>query len=129
MDGFYSFNDKFEPAGNDTFIRAIRTYFIRENGDISVSAFKCRNGGVSVTRSNNELMAKAISFMKYNFEGAMACFPVLLCCGSGITSVHKPSWINENHWELFGDGNLSRLSERQIEDIINGISLVPDIYG
>lgn len=115
-----SFEIPFVQSDNDKYIRAVRLNLIRRNGDISACAFKSNRGGVSVTRSNSALLDRALLYMKLFFEGKMAVFPVALCAKEHIYEKHSPSLgHNLHHWELYGDSDLSPLSDEQIDALIN----------
>ena len=58
--------------------------------------------------------------MKSNFEGLMAVFVCSVCAKSRIYEKYSPSpGYNLHHWELFGDKELSSLSDEQIGTIID----------
>ena len=122
MDAYSSFETPFQYSEKDCYIRAIRENMIRKNGDIKRSAFISNRGGVSVTRSNDELYEEAMGYMKTHFHGYMGVFSTEICDFAEIVQKHKPSpGHNAHHWELFGDENGAELSTMQIAAIIEHI--------
>lgn len=120
MSEFSSFETPLEYSDYDKYIRAIRFNLIRRNGEISAGAFKSNRGGVSVTRSNEILLNRALSYMKSHFEGEMAVFPTKVCSKNGVYEKHSPSsHRNLHHWELYGDKNLDPLTDEQIDAIVD----------
>ena len=119
MQEFNSFETPFEYSERDRYIRAVRFNLIRRNGEIKAGAFKSNRGGVSVTRSNDVLFNRALSYMKLNFEGKMAVFPVKICSMASIFEKHSPSKSNIHHWELCGGIDCSGLNEEQIDQLID----------
>ncbi|MBR1685404.1 MAG: hypothetical protein IJ708_09740 [Clostridia bacterium] len=119
MGAYSSFETPFQYSDQDNYIRAIRENMIRKNGDIKRSAFRSKRGGVSVTRSNDELYDEAIGYMKTHFQGYMGVFQTSVCDSAEIAQMHKPSpGHNAHHWELFGDEDGAELSTMQIAAII-----------
>ena len=120
MHEFSSFEIQFDQTDDDKYIRAVRFNLIRRNGDIKAGAFKSNRGGVSVTRTNNVLLNRALAYMKSHFEGEQVAFPVTVCSENDIYEKHSPSpGHNLNHWELYGDKNLNALSDEQIDALID----------
>ena len=125
MEEYSSFELPFQYSDQDHYIRAVRENMIRKNGDIKGCAFKSRNGGASVTRSNRELLEYAIGYMKAHFDGVMAVFEEKLCAKVRIYEKYSPSLgHNLHHWELYGDIEESALSDEQIDSIINACVLM-----
>ncbi|GEM_PF-4182288 len=120
MAEYSSFELPFDYTDQDQYIRAIRYHFIRRNGDIKAGAFKSHNGGVSVTRSNDLLLSRALTYMKAHFEGRMAVFPQASCASAEIFEKYSPSpGHNLHHWELFGNRECGELTEEQIDTLID----------
>ena len=120
MSEYSSFEATFDPSSRDSYIRAVRFNLIRRNGEIKASAFKSNSGGVSVTRSNEILLNRALSYMKSHFEGEMAVFPTVVCGKNGVYEKHSPSpRHNLHHWELYGDEGLNPLTDEQIDAIVD----------
>ena len=119
MGTYNSFELPFQYSENDMYIRAIRRNMIRRTGEIKISAFKSNKGGVSVTRTNDVVLDKAITYMLLHFEGMMASFPVTVCKKNNIHEVHSPSpGYNLHHWELYGDLQRNEMTIAQIAAII-----------
>ena len=124
MDAYSSFEIPFQYSDQDCYIRAIGLNMIRRNGEIKDSAFKSKKGGVSVTRSNDDLFDYAIAYMKSHFDGVMASFMENVCPVAGIYEQHSPSpGHNHHHWELYGSAEKIELTDDQIDKIIDGIVL------
>ena len=122
MGTYNSFEIPFQYSNQDHYIRAIRLNMIRRNGEIKDSAFKSKKGGVSVTRSNDELFDYAISYMKSHFDGVMASFSARICSAADIYESHSPSpGHNLHHWELYGSTEGTELTDDQIDMIMDGI--------
>ena len=119
MESYNSFEIPFQYSDCDQYIRAIRLNMIRRNGEIKDSAFKSKKGGVSVTRSNQNLFDYAIAYMKSHFDGVMASFAEDICPTSGIFEKPSPSpGHNIHHWELYGSSEETELTDEQIDKII-----------
>lgn len=119
---YSSFEAPFEYSENDQYIRAIRNYLLRRNGEVKAGAFKSHKGGVSVTRTNMVLLNFALSYMNAHFEGEMAIFPEKACKEACIYEKHSPSpGHNIHHWELYGDPELTELTEEQIDALIDSL--------
>lgn len=122
MDAYNSFDIAYKYSDTDCYIRAVRLNMIRRNGEIKDAAFKSRKGGVSVTRSNEELLEYALAYMKSHFDGVMAKFPVTVCKEASIFEKHSPSQgHNMHHWELYGSQKEDGLSDEQIDTLINSV--------
>ena len=120
MSKYSSFETQFELSDCDKYIRAVRFNLIRRNGEIKAGAFKSNNGGVSVTRSNELLLNRALTYMKSHFEGEMAVFPTIICRENKIFEKHSPSpGHNFNHWELYGNDSLNPLTDEQIDTLVD----------
>ena len=119
-----SFELPFEYAVTDTYIRAIRFNQLRKNGEIMPGAFHSKRGGVSVTRTNDAVWEYAFAYMKAHFEGVMATFPRTVCDDNAIFEKHNPSpGHNLHHWELYGNSNLSCLTDEQVIALIKNADL------
>ena len=124
MPAYNSFEVPFDYSNTDKYIRAIRFNMLRRNGEVKAGAFKSKKGGVFVTRSNDLLMAMAMSYMKVRFEGVMAVFPKSICDDTNIFEKHSPSpGHNLHHWELYGNIEYDELTEEQIDALIDTLIL------
>ena len=122
MDECSSFETPFLYSNKDYYIRAVRLNMIRKNGEIKDCVFKSKKGGVSVTRSNDDLYNCAMKYMETHFEGIMLAFQERVCVEVDIFEKHSPTpGHNLHHWELYGSKSEIELSDSQINAIIDEI--------
>ena len=124
MSDYSVFHDEIIPSQSDEYIRAVYNHFFDRNGCIVSATFKSSRGGVSVTRSNESVAHNAMCYMKQNYQGKMAVFPVASCGRLSIHDEYEPSPYNSNHWGLYGDTEHNDLSNRQIAGLIDSVTRV-----